>query len=213
MSFLAQLIPVLTRNCLKEGYMEKTGPTVCYHSESICLKNTFSLIFFFEETLFCFFQQRELFKKRWFTLCSVNRKLLYFKTPLVIINILYLLWNLLWVLIDCLNKKHDRSPMLCCPFFFFFTFRMLLSLAPSSSAPRTTATLFRRELARVQGAAGGTAASRCTHQTGSLCSCVSRSRSKRSGWRPSEKSSLSPWPQKTTKVRNCCCNGMESVYK
>ncbi|XP_075899107.1 arf-GAP with dual PH domain-containing protein 2-like [Nelusetta ayraudi] len=47
------LIPVLTRNCLKEGYMEKTGPT-----------------------------QRELFKKRWFTLCSVNRKLLYFKTPL-----------------------------------------------------------------------------------------------------------------------------------
>lgn len=47
------LIPVLTRYCLKEGYMEKTGPT-----------------------------QRELFKKRWFTLCSVNRKLLYFKTPL-----------------------------------------------------------------------------------------------------------------------------------
>lgn len=64
-----------------------------------------------------FFQQRELFKKRWFTLCSVNRKLLYFKTPLVIINMLYLLWNLLWVLIDCLNKKHDRSPMLCFVFF------------------------------------------------------------------------------------------------
>ncbi|XP_074544011.1 arf-GAP with dual PH domain-containing protein 1-like [Halichoeres trimaculatus] len=47
------LIPKLTRYCLKEGYMEKTGPT-----------------------------QREPFKKRWFTLCSMNRKLLYFKTPL-----------------------------------------------------------------------------------------------------------------------------------
>ncbi|XP_026026389.1 arf-GAP with dual PH domain-containing protein 2-like [Astatotilapia calliptera] len=43
----------LTAHCLKEGYMEKTGPT-----------------------------QREPFKKRWFTLCSMNRKLLYFKSPL-----------------------------------------------------------------------------------------------------------------------------------
>ncbi|XP_020502051.1 arf-GAP with dual PH domain-containing protein 2 [Labrus bergylta] len=48
-----ELIPQITRHCLKEGYMEKTGPT-----------------------------QREPFKKRWFTLCSLNRKLLYFKTPL-----------------------------------------------------------------------------------------------------------------------------------
>ncbi|XP_059195615.1 arf-GAP with dual PH domain-containing protein 2-like [Centropristis striata] len=47
------LIPQITRHCLKEGYMEKTGPT-----------------------------QREPFKKRWFTLCSMNRKLLYFKSPL-----------------------------------------------------------------------------------------------------------------------------------
>lgn len=47
------LIPHITRTCLKEGYMEKTGPT-----------------------------QREPFKKRWFTLCSLNRKLLYFKSPL-----------------------------------------------------------------------------------------------------------------------------------
>ncbi|KAM8771980.1 arf-GAP with dual PH domain-containing protein 2-like isoform 1-T1 [Acanthopagrus schlegelii] len=47
------LIPQITRHCLKEGYMEKTGPT-----------------------------QREPFKKRWFTLCSGNRKLLYFKSPL-----------------------------------------------------------------------------------------------------------------------------------
>ncbi|XP_022049506.1 arf-GAP with dual PH domain-containing protein 2-like [Acanthochromis polyacanthus] len=47
------LIPQITSLCLKEGYMEKTGPT-----------------------------QREPFKKRWFTLCSMNRKLLYFKSPL-----------------------------------------------------------------------------------------------------------------------------------
>uniref|UniRef100_A0A674PC26 ArfGAP with dual PH domains 2 n=1 Tax=Takifugu rubripes TaxID=31033 RepID=A0A674PC26_TAKRU len=47
------LLPQITWQCLKEGYMEKTGPT-----------------------------QREPFKKRWFTLCSVNRKLIYYKTPL-----------------------------------------------------------------------------------------------------------------------------------
>ncbi|XP_068583053.1 arf-GAP with dual PH domain-containing protein 2-like isoform X3 [Cebidichthys violaceus] len=47
------LIPQITGQCLKEGYMEKTGPT-----------------------------HREPFKKRWFTLCSMNRKLLYFKSPL-----------------------------------------------------------------------------------------------------------------------------------
>uniref|UniRef100_A0A8C6P6T1 ArfGAP with dual PH domains 2 n=1 Tax=Nothobranchius furzeri TaxID=105023 RepID=A0A8C6P6T1_NOTFU len=47
------LIPQIQAHCLKEGYMEKTGPT-----------------------------QREAFKKRWFTLFSTNRKLLYFKSPL-----------------------------------------------------------------------------------------------------------------------------------
>ncbi|KAF7647692.1 hypothetical protein LDENG_00168260 [Lucifuga dentata] len=47
------LIPQITRSNLKDGYMEKTGPA-----------------------------QWEPFKKRWFTLCSFNRKLLYFKTPL-----------------------------------------------------------------------------------------------------------------------------------
>ncbi|KAM4585291.1 arf-GAP with dual PH domain-containing protein 2-like isoform 1-T1 [Odontesthes bonariensis] len=47
------LIPQISTHCLKEGYMEKTGPT-----------------------------QREPFKKRWFTLCSMNRKLLYFKSSL-----------------------------------------------------------------------------------------------------------------------------------
>ncbi|KAG7491643.1 hypothetical protein MATL_G00005850 [Megalops atlanticus] len=48
-----ELIPWITRNYLKEGYMEKTGPL-----------------------------QREPFKKRWFVLNSRDRKLLYFKTPL-----------------------------------------------------------------------------------------------------------------------------------
>ncbi|XP_028311423.1 arf-GAP with dual PH domain-containing protein 1 isoform X2 [Gouania willdenowi] len=50
---IEELIPKITNNYLKEGYMEKTGP-----------KNT------------------EMFKKRWFTLDSLNRKLFYFKTPL-----------------------------------------------------------------------------------------------------------------------------------
>ncbi|XP_077426465.1 arf-GAP with dual PH domain-containing protein 1-like isoform X2 [Vanacampus margaritifer] len=49
----SELIPQITRRCLKEGHMEKTGPT-----------------------------QREPFRKRWFTLCSINRKLLYYKSPL-----------------------------------------------------------------------------------------------------------------------------------
>ncbi|XP_072415026.1 arf-GAP with dual PH domain-containing protein 2 [Chiloscyllium punctatum] len=48
-----ELIPKLTRNYLKEGYMEKTGPT-----------------------------QKEPFKRRWFTLDIQDRKLLYFKEPL-----------------------------------------------------------------------------------------------------------------------------------
>ncbi|XP_005993815.1 arf-GAP with dual PH domain-containing protein 2 [Latimeria chalumnae] len=47
------LIPRITRNYLKEGYMEKTGP-----------------------------KQKEAFKKRWFTLDSQERKLCYFKDPL-----------------------------------------------------------------------------------------------------------------------------------
>ncbi|CAJ1053583.1 arf-GAP with dual PH domain-containing protein 2-like isoform X1 [Xyrichtys novacula] len=49
----SELLPKITRYCLKEGYMEKTGPT-----------------------------HREPFKKRWFTLCLMARKLLYYKTPL-----------------------------------------------------------------------------------------------------------------------------------
>lgn len=96
---------------------------------------------------------------------------------------------------------------------------MLQSLAPSSSAPRTIATLFQRAAAREREGVAGTVASRCTRRTGSLCSCVNRSRSRRSGWRPSEKSSLNPWLQRTTPVRYCyniwayVSNGMESMYK
>uniref|UniRef100_A0A672HUG5 ArfGAP with dual PH domains 2 n=1 Tax=Salarias fasciatus TaxID=181472 RepID=A0A672HUG5_SALFA len=50
---LLQLALKITRNYLKEGYMEKTGPL-----------------------------QKEMFKKRWFILDSQSRALLYFKGPL-----------------------------------------------------------------------------------------------------------------------------------
>uniref|UniRef100_A0A0F8AGY2 Arf-GAP with dual PH domain-containing protein 1 n=1 Tax=Larimichthys crocea TaxID=215358 RepID=A0A0F8AGY2_LARCR len=61
-----ELVPKLTRNFMKEGFMEKTGPKVCavvlltvsYHSD----KHT------------------EGFKKRWFTMD--DRRLMYFKDPL-----------------------------------------------------------------------------------------------------------------------------------
>ncbi|KAG9343889.1 hypothetical protein JZ751_013276 [Albula glossodonta] len=49
----SELFPWITRNYLKEGFMEKTGPL-----------------------------QRESFKKRWFVLDAQERKLLYFKTQL-----------------------------------------------------------------------------------------------------------------------------------
>lgn len=88
--------------------MEKTGPTVSQLSEFITKLNWISLLliyltkeygslFSLSLSLLVFstvctsfvcvyvcFQQREPFKKRWFTICSINRKLLYFKTPLVI---------------------------------------------------------------------------------------------------------------------------------
>ncbi|XP_059804209.1 arf-GAP with dual PH domain-containing protein 2 isoform X2 [Hypanus sabinus] len=49
----SDLIPKCTWNYAKEGYMEKTGPL-----------------------------EKEHFKRRWFTLDNINRKLLYFKEPL-----------------------------------------------------------------------------------------------------------------------------------
>ncbi|XP_070938790.1 arf-GAP with dual PH domain-containing protein 2 isoform X6 [Macaca nemestrina] len=48
-----KLVPFLTRNYLKQGFMEKTGP-----------------------------KQREPFKKRWFALDCHERRLLYYKNPL-----------------------------------------------------------------------------------------------------------------------------------
>uniref|UniRef100_A0A4W3JR12 ArfGAP with dual PH domains 2 n=1 Tax=Callorhinchus milii TaxID=7868 RepID=A0A4W3JR12_CALMI len=53
LSTASQLLPRLTRNYAMEGYMEKTGPT-----------------------------QREPFKKRWFTLDALDRRLMYLKDPL-----------------------------------------------------------------------------------------------------------------------------------
>ncbi|XP_074870903.1 arf-GAP with dual PH domain-containing protein 2 isoform X2 [Carettochelys insculpta] len=50
---VAELIPKITRNYLKEGYMEKTGP-----------------------------KHKEAFRKRWFSLDAQERNLLYFKDPL-----------------------------------------------------------------------------------------------------------------------------------
>ncbi|XP_017828031.1 arf-GAP with dual PH domain-containing protein 2 isoform X4 [Callithrix jacchus] len=49
----SELVPFLTRNYLKQGFMEKTGP-----------------------------KQKEPFKKRWFALDSHERRLLYYKNPL-----------------------------------------------------------------------------------------------------------------------------------
>ncbi|XP_044531513.1 arf-GAP with dual PH domain-containing protein 2 [Gracilinanus agilis] len=49
----SELLPHITRNYLKQGYMEKTGP-----------------------------KQREAFKKRWFALDPQERRLFYYKNPL-----------------------------------------------------------------------------------------------------------------------------------
>ncbi|KAL1778752.1 arf-GAP with dual PH domain-containing protein 2 [Sigmodon hispidus] len=49
----SELVPLITRNYLKQGFMEKTGP-----------------------------KQREPFKKRWFALDPLERRLLYYKNPL-----------------------------------------------------------------------------------------------------------------------------------
>lgn len=131
------------------------------------------------------FQQREPFKKRWFTLCSVNRKLIYFKTPLV---------NRTHIFIEYLFKHTGVWEL------FLFD-RMPRNWAQSSSARRTTSTLFQRAAARAREEAAGAVASGWRRPGGSSCSSVSRSRTRGSGWRPSERSSLSPWPQRTTPVR------------
>ncbi|XP_015419606.1 PREDICTED: arf-GAP with dual PH domain-containing protein 2 isoform X4 [Myotis davidii] len=50
----SELVPLITRNYLKQGFMEKTGP-----------------------------KQREPFKKRWFALDPQERRLIYYKNPLL----------------------------------------------------------------------------------------------------------------------------------
>lgn len=88
---------------------------------------------------------------------------------------------------------------------FIFTVRMPQSWVLSSLVQRAITTLFQRPAVRAQEEVDGTGASPCRLQAGSLCSCVSRNRSRRSGWRPSERSSLNPWPQRTMLVRYCGC--------
>lgn len=63
--------------------MEKTGPTVGQQCAQKMHSRMQWKLFTVDFCVFVYFQQREPFKKRWFTLCSVNRKLIYYKTPLV----------------------------------------------------------------------------------------------------------------------------------
>lgn len=105
--------------------------------------------------------------------------------------------------LSLLNSQEGVVKVKVGPFLCFSTVRMPQSSVLPSSARRATDTLCQRA-AGARGEAGGTAASRCRLRTGSLCSCVSRRRTRWSGWRPSGRSSLSPWPQRTTAVRNRC---------
>nr|XP_042111367.1 arf-GAP with dual PH domain-containing protein 2 isoform X7 [Ovis aries] len=72
----SELVPLITRNYLKQGFMEKTGPkagplTSVPHPRLAKPDTKFPLL-----------QQREPFKKRWFALDSQERRLLYYKNPL-----------------------------------------------------------------------------------------------------------------------------------
>ena len=91
--------------------------------------------------------------------------------------------------------------------------RMLQSAAPSSLAPRATATRSQRAVASPRGGGGGAVASPCRLHADSLCSSVSRSRSRGSGWRPWGGSSLSPWPQRTMLVRFNTWYGAANVFQ
>ncbi|XP_034395400.1 arf-GAP with dual PH domain-containing protein 2 isoform X2 [Cyclopterus lumpus] len=138
------LIPKITRNYLKEGYMEKTGPL-----------------------------QKEQFKKRWFVLDSQNRKLLYFKDQL---------------------------------------YRMQKSWGSFSSAQRTKVTQ-RRSVSHSMVGESGSVALRWTRPSDGLSSCVSRRGSRRSGWMPSVRSSLGPWPRRIMPVSKAakCSKHVNSV--
>lgn len=89
---------------------------------------------------------------------------------------------------------------------------MLWNWAPSSSAQRTTSTLFQRAAASAWGEAAGAVTSVCRHPQGSLCSSVSRSRIRESGWKPSERSLLNPWPRRIMLVRCCCYTWCAAVW-
>ncbi|XP_052513407.1 arf-GAP with dual PH domain-containing protein 2 [Budorcas taxicolor] len=72
----SELVPLITRNYLKQGFMEKTGPkagplTSVPHPRLAKPDTKFPLL-----------QQREPFKKRWFALDPQERRLLYYKNPL-----------------------------------------------------------------------------------------------------------------------------------
>lgn len=84
---------------------------------------------------------------------------------------------------------------MCC-----FYIRTPQSWELSSLAKRATTTLLQRAAAGVPEEAGGTMASQCKLQRGSLCSCARRSRSRRSGWRRLERLSPNPWLQRITLV-------------
>lgn len=147
------------------------------------------------------FQQREPFKKRWFTLCSVNRKLIYYKTPLVnyTYNIyIYYTYENRFVENIFLNQIQG---WIVGDVLFDLT-RMLWNWVPSSSAQRTTSTRFRTAASSAWEEAAGSVASGCKHPQGSLCSSASRSRIRGSGWKPSEKSLPNPWPQRIMLVRH-----------
>lgn len=89
MYLLFQLIPKATRNFIKEGYMEKTGPKVSFFVSLICLFLPVALkfikkkiLYFKNHTCIYFLQHTEGFKKRWFSMD--DRRLMYFKDPLVL---------------------------------------------------------------------------------------------------------------------------------
>lgn len=83
-SFNTSFLAVATSNnqAVPEGGLH--GENRANSRSTMCSENAFqNAVESVDFCVFLYFQQREPFKKRWFTLCSVNRKLIYYKTPLV----------------------------------------------------------------------------------------------------------------------------------
>lgn len=126
------------------------------------------------------FQKREPFKKRWFSLCLMNRKLLYFKSPLVMKGGT-----------KHLKKKSGGISQKSCAIglelkatlllFWPVLVRTPLSGAPYSLAQRATDTLCRRAADSAREEGGGAAGSPWRLRKGSLSSCVNRNQSRGSG--------------------------------